>query len=90
MTRLALSGNGNKSAAPDLMGKPEYENVLTAKAVRRPDRLVGDSIAGIFPESDGRNLAEAIFVCARKFAKVPEPPIHGDIGNGCGFSICMT
>ena len=48
------------------------------------------SIAGLSPESSGRYFSEAILVCPRKFAEVPESPIQGHIGNGRGFAIRLA
>ncbi len=54
------------------------------------NRLRYDSLAGIFFESPGWHLSEAILVRPRKFAEVPEAPVQGDIGNGGGITLCLA
>ncbi len=48
------------------------------------------SIAGMSLESLGRQLSETILVCARKFAELPESPIHGYIGDGHGTTLRLA
>jgi len=48
------------------------------------------TVTGSLLESAGRRFAEAISVSPRKIAKVPESPIQGYIGNGCGTTLCFA
>ena len=47
-------------------------------------RVFYGSIARISHERAGRHFTEAISVCAREFAEVPESPIQGHVGYGDG------
>ena len=42
---------------------------------------------GLAAERAGRHFSKTILVGTGEFAEMPEPPVHGHIGDSCGVSI---
>ena len=53
-------------------------------------RVFYGSTARISLERAGRHFAEAISVCPREFAEVPESPNQGHVGNGRGAALRLA